>query len=85
MSSIRVLRVAENTNSRNGKKCDLMSGAHSSADFDNILMQILKVVSLPMPISSIMEVRRLSWKFADMKLIMEHCRLAIPYVYDPKS
>ena len=40
-------------------------GAHTSADFYNIPMQIFQVVSLPMPISSIMEVRRLSWKFAD--------------------
>ena len=57
-------------------------GAHSSADFDNILMQILKVVSLPMPISSIMEVRRLSWKFAEMKLIMEHCRFEMKNMLD---
>ena len=49
-------------------------GAHTSADFYNIPMQILQVGSLPMPISSIIEVRRLSWKFADLKLIMEHCR-----------
>ena len=55
-------------------------GAHTSADVHNIPLQILQVVSLPMPISFIIEVRRLLWKFADMKLILENCRL---HTYNP--